>query len=102
VPDTRRDRAVSTFLESSESWSTEGIPEVFDCRRLACCKEDGSLIGERPEVVSESELWVEVVEAGCRILDLAIKRERKLGRGGGTSSSSSPFNTGSAGIFRLS
>jgi hypothetical protein len=77
----------------------EGNSGVTDCEALASLDEDASRVAERPEVVSEGGFWFVVVETGCRILDLAISLERKLGRGGGMSSSSSPTEFDSAGIY---
>ena len=79
-----------------------GVFAAIECESSAPPKEVGSRIDDRPEIVSEGGLLFEVVKARCRILDLAINREMKLGRGGGTSSSSFPIGTESAGIYCLS
>jgi hypothetical protein len=101
MQDTRRERAVSTSSTSLCSWMVEEDSEVIDCEALASLDEDASRVEERPEVVSEGGFWFVVVEAGWRILDLAISLERKLGRGGGMSSSSSPMGFESVGIYRV-
>jgi len=98
VPDMRRDRAVSTSSTSSYSRMIDAVSEDIDCEALAPSEGDGSAVPARPEVVVKGGLEREVCEAGCKTLDLAINRERKLGRGGGTSSSSSSVGTGSDGI----
>ena len=77
------------------------IGGISACEAHASLNEDGSRIDGRPEVVLEGGLR-SAAETGCKILDLAINRDMKLGRGGGTSSSSSPMGTGSAGIYCLS
>jgi hypothetical protein len=99
MQDTRRERAVSTSSTSLCSWMVEEDFEVTGCEALASLDENASCVDERPEVVLEGAFWFVVVEAGCRILDLAISLERKLGRGGGMSSSSSPIDFESVGIY---
>lgn len=76
----------------------DAFSEDIDCGALAPSEGDGSSVPGGPEVVVEDELTREVLEAGCKTLDLAIKRERKLGRGGSTSSSSCSVGLGSDGI----
>jgi len=98
VPDLRRDRAVSTSSTPSCSWMIDAGPEDIDCVALAPSEGDESSVPGRPEVVVEDVLESEVFEAGCKTLDRAINRERKLGRGGGNSSSSSSVGTGRDGI----
>jgi len=77
------------------------IGGISACEAHASLNEDGSRIDGRPEVVLEGGLR-SAAETGCKILDLAINREMKLGRGGGPSSSSFPIGTESAGIYRVS